>query len=112
MYTYEEGNYSMTASYPHMAKINELAAQLEKELRDYESNIHREISYAAYSEIGTETQYWLNRGYDTDGARDKAADELERYHFENGHETPFDDELKTIQEVLTVLAKLKIADES
>jgi len=102
----------MTASYPHMAKINELAALLEKELKDYESNIHRDISYAAYSEIGTETQYWLHRGYDEDSARDKASTELERYHYENGYETPFDDELKIIKEVLEAIAKLKIADES
>jgi len=100
----------MTHSYPHMVKINELASQLEKELKEYENNIHREISYAAYSEIGTETAYWMHRGYDEDSARDKANTELERYHFENGYETPFDEELKTIAEVLKAIAKLKIAE--
>lgn len=107
----EERDYSMTHNYPHMQKINELAEQLAKELKDYESDIHREISYAAYSEYGTETQYWEMRGYDHDSARDKATTELERYYSENGHENPFEDELKIISEVLAAIEKLKIAEQ-
>jgi hypothetical protein len=98
----------MTDTYPKMNKLNEVAAELIKQLKDYENNIYREISYAAYCDIGTEADYWAHRGYEGQEAIDKASDELARYHEENGHDNPYEDELKTISEALEVLKKLTV----
>lgn len=98
----------MTHSYPHMTKINELAALLEKELKDYQANIEREISYAGVLEQSDEQAYWERRGYDREESASKAADELEAYHMVHGYETPFDDELKIIADALKALEALKL----
>lgn len=96
----------MTDTYPHMSKINDLAAELIKELKVRELSIHAEISYANVLEQSSEADYWERRGYDREESGSKAADSLERYHMENGYETPYDDELKTIAEALQLLEKL------
>lgn len=101
----------MTDTYPHMSKINELAAELDKHLEMYKNTIYSEISYAAYCELGTETEYWMLRGYDEESARDKANDELEKSRFEHGFETPYDDELETIEQARKILEKLKSKQE-
>jgi tagatose-1,6-bisphosphate aldolase len=100
----------MTDTYPKINKINEAAAELIKQLEDYKNNIYREISYAAYCEIGTEADYWGHRGYEGQEAIDKASDELARYHEENGYDNTYEEELKTIDEALKALGKLTIKE--
>ena len=96
----------MTDTYPHMNKINDLAAELIKELTSRKNSIYQEISYAAYCEVGDEISYLVMRGWDEESAKDKASDNLERYRMENGYETPYDEELKTIEDSLKLLEKL------
>jgi hypothetical protein len=102
----------MTDTYPQMHKINELAVELINQLNMYQSNIYAEISYADYNEQGYEEQWYMLRGYDQESARMKASESLAKYHEEHGHETPYDEELKTIAEALKVLQKLVAKGES
>ena len=100
----------MTDTYPHMNKINDLASELIKELTSRKNSIYQELSYAAYCEIGDEIAYLVMRGWDEESAKDKASDNLERYREENGHETPYDDELKTIENALKLLKALTMRE--
>jgi hypothetical protein len=100
----------MTDTYPRMNKINELAAELEKELKIRQASIESEIAYAGVLEQGEEADYWERRGYDREEAHSKASDSLEKYRMENGYSSPYDEELKTIAEALTMLEKLKVKE--
>lgn len=97
----------MTDTYPHMNKINDLAASLIQELKTREASIRAEIRYAGVLEQGEEADYWERRGYDREEAHSKAADSLEKHYSQNGFETPYDEELKTIAAALAILEKLK-----
>lgn len=100
----------MTETYPHMNKINDLAAELIKELESRKNSIYSEISYAAYDEVGVEISDLIRRGWDEESAKENASSIVSQRHEEFGMETPYDEELATIEESLKVLRKLTIKE--
>ena len=98
----------MTETYPRMNKINDLAAELINELESRKNSIYSEISYAAYDEVGVEINWLIMRGWDEDSAKYKASENIQKYHEEYGDETPYDEELRTIEESIKQLKKLTL----